>query len=115
VRLAKSDDDASYRRDCVSRAQTGGVRDPSLKRKGDPEGESGSPSGLLVSRFEVGARGGLRGQDRLTPQLGNGMALDLPDTLCGNSPDRTDIGELCLTAIDESVPATYHIGGTLVE
>jgi hypothetical protein len=57
VRLAKSDDDASYRRDCVSRAQTGGVRDPSLKRKGDPEGESGSPSGLLVSRFEVGARG----------------------------------------------------------
>jgi hypothetical protein len=33
------------------------LREPSLKRKGDPEGESGSPSGLLVSRFEVGARG----------------------------------------------------------
>jgi hypothetical protein len=43
------------------------------------------------------------------------MTLDLTDALCGNSPDRTDISELGLTAIDESVATAYDIGGTLIQ
>jgi hypothetical protein len=84
------------------------------KKGGDPEGESGSPLGLLGSRFEVVGARGLRSQDRLPPQLGNGMALDLADALCGDTPDRTDISELGLSAVDESVAAANHVGGALV-
>ena len=105
-RFAKSDDNGSF----VRR-----VREPSLKKvAGDPEGESGSPFGLLGSRFEVVGARGLRSQDRLPPQLGNGMTLDLTDAFCGDSPDRTNISELGLTAVDESVTAAYDVGGTLV-
>ena len=43
------------------------------------------------------------------------MTLDLTDALCGDSPDRTDIGELGLTAVDESVTAAYDVGRTLVQ
>ena len=94
------------RRDCGSRAS---------KRRGDPEGESGSPLGLLGSRFEVVGAWGLRSQDRLPPQLGNGMTLDLTDALCGDTPDRTDISELGLTAVDESIAAANDVGGALVQ
>jgi len=106
-RFAKNDDNGSSRRR---------VREASLKRKGgDPEGESGSPLGLLGSRFEVVGAWGLRSQDRLPPQLGNGMTLDLTDALCGDTPDRTDIGELGLTAVDESIAAANDVGGALVQ
>jgi len=43
------------------------------------------------------------------------MALDLTDALCGDSPDRTDISELGLTAVDESVAAANDVGGPLVQ
>jgi len=43
------------------------------------------------------------------------MTLDLTDALCGDSPDRTDIGELGLTAVNESVTAAYDVGGTLIQ
>jgi hypothetical protein len=106
VRLAKSDDDASF---------PARLREPSLEKGGDPEGESGSPLGLLGSRFEVVGARGLRSQDRLPPQLGNGMTLDLTHALCGDTPDRTDVSELGLTAVDESVAATNDVGGALVQ
>ena len=78
-------------------------------------GKSGSPLGLLGSLFECRGARGLRSQDRLPPQLGNGMALDLTDALCGDTPDRTDVSELGLTAVDEAVAAANDVGGTLVQ
>ena len=49
MRVAKSDDDASSR--ATARAEL------ENKKGAIRRGKSGSPSGLLVSRFEVGARG----------------------------------------------------------
>ena len=60
MRLAKSDDDA----DSPAR-----LREPSLKQKGDPEGESGSPCGLLVSRYVVGLCGGYAARTDLPRSL----------------------------------------------
>ena len=87
------------------------VCERSTNKEGDPEGEAGSPCGLLESLLRAGV---LRSQHRLPSQLGNGMPLDLTDALCGDSPDRADIGKLCLTAVNESIPAAYDVGRTLV-
>ena len=90
---------------CASRAQKGG----------DPEGGIRIALGAAgKSCFELLARGGLRSQDRLPPQLGNRMALDLTDPLCGDSPNRADIGQLGLAAVDEPVTAANDISGALV-
>jgi hypothetical protein len=43
------------------------------------------------------------------------MAFDLTDALCGDAPDRADVSELGLTAVDESISAPYDVGGTLVQ
>jgi hypothetical protein len=93
-----------------------GARAEPPKRRGDPEGGIRIALGAAgKSCFEVLARGGLRSQDRLPPQLGNRMALDLTDSLCGDSPNRADIGQLCLTAVDEPVTTAHDISGALVQ
>ncbi len=85
------------------------------KKGGDPEGGIRIALGAAgKSCFELLARGGLRSQDRLPPQLGNRMALDLTDPLCGDSPNRADIGQLGLAAVDEPVTAANDISGALV-
>ena len=38
------------------------------------------------------------------------MALNLTDALCGDSPDRADISELGLTAVNESVTSANDVG-----
>ena len=43
------------------------------------------------------------------------MALDLTDPLCSDSPDRADIGQLGLTAVDEAVSAANDVGGAFVQ
>ena len=106
VRLAKSDDDAS------SPAR---LREPSLKKKGRSGGGIRIALGAAGKSLEVVGAWGLRSQDRLPPQLGNGMTLDLTDALCGDTPDRTDISELGLTAVDESIAAANDVGGALVQ
>src|SRR4051794_38982558 len=61
----------------------------------------------------AGRRSG--GENRLAAQLGDGVSLDLANSLRGDAPERSDVGELGLPAVDEAVAATYDIGGTLVE
>jgi hypothetical protein len=60
-------------------------------------------------------RGGLRGQNRLAPQLGNRVPLDLADTFGGNAPEGTDVCELGLPAVDQPVAPTDNVGRPLVE
>ena len=43
------------------------------------------------------------------------MTFDLTDPLSGDSPDRTDVGQLGLAAIDKTVTTTYDVGGPLVQ
>ena len=100
--LAKHDDNgSSLRRVCERSTNKRAIR------RGKPD----RPVGCWKSMLRVGV---LRSQHRLSSQLGNGMPLDLADALCGDSPDRADIGKLCLTAINESIPAAYDVGRTLV-
>jgi hypothetical protein len=100
-RYASIDIDSSLRRVC--------------ERTKKQRGRSGGGSRIaLWAAGKVCCASGLRSQHRLPSQLGNGMPLDLADALCGDSPDRADIGKLCLTAVNESIPAAYDVGRTLI-
>ena len=88
------------------------VSERSTKQRGrSGGGRPDRPVGCWKGLLRAGV---LRSQHRLPSQLGNGMPLDLADALCGDSPDRADIGKLCLTAVNESIPAAYDVGRTLV-
>ena len=43
------------------------------------------------------------------------MTFDLTDSLGGDSPDRTDISQLGLAAIDKTVTTADDVGGPLIQ
>src|SRR6478735_3380334 len=76
---------------------------PQTRRSPPPESGDG-----LRTRQVLNGSGG---EDRLVPQLGDGVPLDLTNALGGDSPDGADVGELGLATVEQTVAATDHVRG----